>query len=970
MDQTANYFHILLSSYFQIKTPYLDESTQKQPNTRKLVELPWQQTKAEMWDDLSNTLTDLCFVEAKCKAGMVYELGGDYRLALAVLPESQERIIEEREHEANVQHWTADLISYAKAWNKRRDQIELGEAVTSSEPELPTPVPSCRRWTDEEIEAECQRMSDQPNRLDRLTAFEGFVSSQCYPLIEHGKRPGFILQHAFNFVPTGPVHNAAQRMIMDITSPLLLRRWLPGAGTNPKPALLQTLEGHNSQVSCVSMTPDGSRAVSGSDDNTLRVWDLENGKCLCTLEGHSWNVNSVNITAEGNRVVSGSSDRSIRVWDTESGKCICSLEGKWDDSLSIVGAGVNVSITPDGRWAVSGRDTLHVWDLERGKCLHTLEGHTDLVLSVSVTPDGRWAISGSNDKTLRVWNLESTKCLYTLKGHTDSVTSVSMTPDWRLAVSASDDKTLRVWNLKSGSCLHTLEGHKDIVTSVSITPDGKRAISGSRDNTLRIWNLESGKCISVLEGHSWYINCVSIMADGRRAVSGGGGGDRTLRVWDLESGKNQTTMEGKENVDKRIKVNVTFDRKQVISSTISRLRVWDIESMTCLHTMEGHSDFIVNIIMITNGKRALSGSYDKTLRIWDTESGHCIHSLEGHTDKVHSLSVTPDGNRALSGSYDNSLRIWDLKDGKCLSIINGHYPLVGDTVSITPDGKRAVSYVKNGDPTLWVLDLESGKWLHTLEGHTDWIESISITPDGRRVVSSSKDKTLRVWNIENGKTLHILEGHSEGITNVSMTPDGRGVVSKSTDKTLRVWDLKSGKCISILTGHKDYISTMAILSDGRMAMSGGEALWVWDLRTGGCLGVSVFHSSLSSIAISSLHVMAGTDTGEILFLEMKNFNLASPIVTATRHWLFDQHTWDTALSVRCPLCGNSFLPDKSVLDVIDKCTTELSPDQISCLSLPPEAWEDPRLLSECSHCHKPLRFNPFKVDNKDLYSEG
>jgi hypothetical protein len=210
------------------------------------------------------------------------------------------------------------------------------------------------------------------------------------------------------------------------------------------------------------------------------------------------------------------------------------LEGHSDSVLS-------VSVTPDGRRAVSGAGgwtrkdtTLHVWDLQSGACLRTLEGHSDQVRSVSVTPDSRRAVSASYDKTLRVWDLETGACLRMLKGHSHWVRSVSVTPDGRRAVSASSDKTLRVWDLATGACLRTLEGHSSWVTSVSVTPDGRRAVSASWDETLRVWDLASGVCLRTLEGHSDEVRSVSVTSDGRWAVSASS--DKTLRVWDLASG--------------------------------------------------------------------------------------------------------------------------------------------------------------------------------------------------------------------------------------------------------------------------------------------------------------------------------------------------------------------------------------------------------------------------------------------------
>ena len=78
-----------------------------------------------------------------------------------------------------------------------------------------------------------------------------------------------------------------------------------GPPTSPSPPCLQTLEGHTDEVSSVALTPDGRRALSGSWDKTLRLWDLETGACLQTLEGHTGWVESVALTPDGRRALSG-----------------------------------------------------------------------------------------------------------------------------------------------------------------------------------------------------------------------------------------------------------------------------------------------------------------------------------------------------------------------------------------------------------------------------------------------------------------------------------------------------------------------------------------------------------------------------------------------------------------------------------------------------------------------------------------
>jgi len=760
-------------------------------------------------DDAFALLTDLRWVEAKCRAGLVFELQADYREILAVLPEVKSELTAQRGQDARVTRWTEQIIEYAHSCN-------LGETHAALPEMLPTVVP----WSEEKIQAECRRIVENPTRLDRLRAFSGFVQAECYPLRQFGSREGFVLQHAFNQAPAGPVHDAAIGLLPRCGVPLMLRRWPNDAAWNPKPALFRSLEGHTDRVWSVSVTPDGRRAVSGSSDESLRVWDLESGACVRTLESHSYGIWSVSVTPDGRCAVSGSGDNTVRVWDLENGECLRTLEGHSDRVCS-------VCVTPDGWRAVSGSydKTLRLWDLQGGTCLRTLKAQGSEVLSVSATPDARCAVSGSRDGILRVWDLGAGNCLRTLEGHGDSVRSVCVTPNGRLAVSGSLDKTVRVWDLESGTCLRILQGHSDDVLTVSVTPDGRRAVSCSRDKTVRVWDLESGTCLRILEGHSNGVLSVAVTPDGRRAVSGSS--DKTLRAWSLENG-------------------------------------------ACTHSLEGHSNRVWSVSVTPDGRRAVSGSWDQTVRVWDLASGACLTTLEGHSDNVLTVSVTPDGRRAVSCSRDKTVRVWDLESGACLRILEGQSDCFR-SMSVTPDGRRAVS--GSYDKTLRLWDLEGGTCLRTLDAHSDDVLSVSVTPDGRRAVSANRRKTLRVWDLENGACLRILEGHNRAVKSVSVTADGRRAVSAGWDETVRVWDLESGACLHTLLSHGGSILSVSVTPDGRRAVSGGEdkTIRVWDLESGACLGIYVAAAPIDSVALTrcGTTIFAGTTTGATLIVDVR-----------------------------------------------------------------------------------------------------
>ena len=261
----------------------------------------------------------------------------------------------------------------------------------------------------------------------------------------------------------------------------------PGVSIRPfvsgirRPATcLHILEGHDRPVASVAVTPNGTHAVSGSGDDTLRVWDLATGACMHAMEGHEVTVVSINVLPDGKRALSGSRDGTLRLWNLETGECLDRLSGHRDDIRC-------VSVTPDGRRAVVGcaDKRVWVWDLDRGELVAALVAHSHFramiaghagVESVGVTPDGRRAISsGGVDNTVWVWDIDREAVLYELEGHRDYVMRVCVTPDGRRIVSGSADGTLRLWDLENGACLATLDGHRGAVVSLSLTPDATRA---------------------------------------------------------------------------------------------------------------------------------------------------------------------------------------------------------------------------------------------------------------------------------------------------------------------------------------------------------------------------------------------------------------------------------------------------------------------------------------------------------------
>jgi WD40 repeat protein/serine/threonine protein kinase len=288
-----------------------------------------------------------------------------------------------------------------------------------------------------------------------------------------------------------------------------------------------TWTGHRHAVTCLALSLDGTRAVSGSKDRTVKVWDVPSGRCLNTLRGHDGSVWSVWLSDDGRHALSGSQDQTVKVWDLAAGRCVRTLHGHR-------GAVWSVCRTAAGRfaWSASWDGTLRLWEAGTGRCLRTVKAHEAEVNRVALSPDERLLVSASWDGTLAVWDAATGQCRRRLRAHHGPVWSACWSPDGALVLSGGEDKTLRLWNVADGRCLRTLKGHTWHVPAAGFSLDGRHALSGSWDRGVRVWDTTTGRCLRIFEGHGDKVNAVCLSADGRYALSAGD--DATVRLWVLD----------------------------------------------------------------------------------------------------------------------------------------------------------------------------------------------------------------------------------------------------------------------------------------------------------------------------------------------------------------------------------------------------------------------------------------------------
>jgi WD40 repeat protein len=290
--------------------------------------------------------------------------------------------------------------------------------------------------------------------------------------------------------------------------------------------------GHDGAVSCVALSPDGRRAISGGDDGTLRLWDLTSGKEVRRFEGHREAVSAVAFSADGRLAASGGRDRTVRVWEVDGGRERARLEGH-------LGKVLCVTFSPRGDWLLSGGDdtTLRLWDVEKAREVRRFAGHTAAVTSVAFSPGGATALSGGLDRSVRLWAVKSGEELRQYEGHTKEVYDVAFSPDGSRVLSGGNDRVVRLWDTETARELKRFAGHANAVIRVAFSPDGKHVLSASSryqspDRVIRVWDTDAGKEVRSFAAEGEEVWCAAFGPDGARALTGSSA--KSLRLWNLK----------------------------------------------------------------------------------------------------------------------------------------------------------------------------------------------------------------------------------------------------------------------------------------------------------------------------------------------------------------------------------------------------------------------------------------------------
>ena len=410
---------------------------------------------------------------------------------------------------------------------------------------------------------------------------------------------------------------------------------------------------HEGSIVTLAFSRDGSKLLSGSQDNSARLWfysDIEK-----TLEPvgepiwHEATVISAAFSPDGSLVATGSHDGTARVGPADNG---VGEERNFEHDTEIE----NTFISPQASHAVildhsGAAEILPLPALDRSIALG---GAVD----VSFSKNGRKLLLVTGDS-------EPTRVIDFPEGTTEQTL-----PDANIAVLSDDG----AWALtakganailsdaKTGKQLVSPLSHREgeVISACAISPDHRKLLTGTEKGTIRVWDATSGVMLEVLDGHEEKVTAAAFSAGGKWILTASNDGTALI----LDSGQ----------------ILKSFERNDPIE----------------------HEEDIFDAMFSPDGSKVLTASKDNTAALWHSETAEQIGESMRHENPVHAIAFSPDGRFVMSASEDGTARLWDAMMGEPITEVLHHEGAI-HSIGISPDGRFAFTGGANPTVRIWKI---------------------------------------------------------------------------------------------------------------------------------------------------------------------------------------------------------------------------------------------------------------------------
>lgn len=640
-------------------------------------------------------------------------------------------------------------------------------------------------------------------------------------------------------------HFAVYKYVFILT--LLFLPLISVVGQTPE---LVIQRGHNGQINDFSVTPDGNFLVTGSDDCSLKVWDIKTGKEVRTLNAFSQPVERLVISHDGSLVACGSNkkEQSLKVFRLGDGSLVTQVSGitgavndirfSRDDSRLLVvveeegfvsrvmvinwrsnlvettlqlsskefvksacfGPKEATVITGGKRLTNEGTENISVWELPKGKRDYSLKKTATDVNQVVYDEQNNLLYSGGN--RMDVWNPESKELVRTLPGNS---AFFSLNSDFnQLLVCRGRDVFFR--DPATGSETGILKGaHVGMTVAARFLPGNQYVLTIGKDRDVKLWNADA--LIQVPMFSRAPIDEIKNFTLGEKGkVAWFLSDDGAVIQLDMRDGKFTGLFRDEEGKPRFKAASMAWNeslRELVVVPEASRdLHFYNVKFKKYRHHRV-HTSYLSAVEVDPSGKLVAVSAKDNSIILFRLADSSRAAQLKGHRNGIPALAFSRDGSVLYSGSSDKTVKAWDVARASLMVSLDVSLPV--NSIALSTDGQWLASAggdrtnVKagTGELLLWKAAQLSAYTSGiekpiVLTGHQKPVLHVDFSNDGQKLVSSAADNQAIEWDATQHQMLNTFRSHTRAVTCSRFLDSDRLLITASADGFAMLHDASGG----------------------------------------------------------------------------------------------------------------------------------------------------------------------------------
>ena len=620
--------------------------------------------------------------------------------------------------------------------------------------------------------------------------------------------------------------------------------------------------GHTDNINTVNYSNDGRLIITGSNDNTAKVWEASTGKLLYTLEKHTAWVQYAAFSPDMEFIVTQTLANKTYIWYTKTGQLIHEFNSD---------AFIHPFFSFDSKNIfIPFSYSFGKYDVFSGKLISIFKSHSDVINSLSVNNAGTLIVSASDDSTIKIWDAVSDKLIHTLSGINSKVELAEFSHNSKYILSSSENNIARLWSADTGNLLFTLSAQTAAITNLSFSPDDKYILTKSFDDTVRVWSTLNGERLYSIF-HIKY-NGIKVSDDNKFIFTQSDG--KAFRIWDISTGKLLHTSE----MDLIDVLYVPAENKIVLFSedtihtietsfwkTLNKVktessitsfskRLMSPDKQFFLQSYNHNEVFGIQIFNINSGKlssamfrhayKIISADFNTSndSLIIVTERGITIGTHNSHkmfqilSDyRTKTKSYLSPSKKIISISGNKRFHAYEISTGK--NIIHQWLGSDISSVSYDPSGEKVAVSERNG--VVYILECGTGKLLSKLK-LPDKISCLSFSSNGEFLGVATFDGEIKLFRTTDFSEFKTLNGHTAGINSIEFSHNGKLCVTSSNDSTAKVWDIQTGELLSTLNTEGLWVSKAFFSSDDKIIITATSSFKREVLPSGGYIQTTTF----------------------------------------------------------------------------------------------------------------------------------